>query len=62
MPTRRATLIRGIVDHHDPSRSRTAATRPGSARIFEAANLALRLRTLTRADAALAVLIRLIDG
>jgi hypothetical protein len=33
-----------------------------SARIFEAANLALRLRTLTRADAALAVLTELIDG
>jgi hypothetical protein len=33
-----------------------------SARIFEAANLALRLRTLTRADAALAVLTQLIDG
>jgi hypothetical protein len=33
-----------------------------SARIFEAANLALRLRTLTRADATLAGLTRLVDG
>jgi hypothetical protein len=35
---------------------------PASTRIFEAANLALRLRTLTRADAALAGLARLVDG
>jgi hypothetical protein len=35
---------------------------PASARTFEAANLALRLRTLTRADAALTVLTLLIDG
>ena len=35
---------------------------PASTRIFEAANLALRLRTLTRANAALAGLARLVDG
>jgi hypothetical protein len=33
-----------------------------STRVFEAANLALRLRTLTRADAALAALARILDG
>jgi hypothetical protein len=35
---------------------------PASPRFFETANLALRLRTLTRADAALAGLARLVDG
>jgi hypothetical protein len=35
---------------------------PASARILEAANLALRLRTMTRADAALTAVVRLIDG
>lgn len=34
----------------------------GSARIFQATNLALRLRTLTRDDAGLAGLVRIIDG
>jgi hypothetical protein len=35
---------------------------PASERIFEAANLALRLRALTRDDAALTVLTRIVDG